>query len=42
MSLKMYSFQAAGKNEIIAKNALVPDIYISIKSSASDATQFFA
>ena len=42
INLKIYSFQAAGKNKIIAKNALLPDIYISIKSSASDGTQFFA
>ena len=31
INLKIYSFQAAGKNKIIAKNALFPDIYISIK-----------
>ena len=40
--LKIYSFQAAGKNKIIAKNALLPDVDISIKSSASDVTEFFA
>ena len=40
--LKIYSFQAAGKNKIIAKNAFLPDIDISIKSSASDVTKFFA
>ena len=33
--LKIYSFQAAGKNKIVAKDALLPDIYSSIK-------QFFA
>ena len=42
ISLKTYSFRAAGKNKIIAKNALLQDIFISIKSSASDGTQFFA
>ena len=42
ISLKTYSFQAPGKNKVIAKNALLQDIYISIKSSASDGTQFFA
>ena len=42
ISLKTYSFQAAGKNKVIAKNALLQDIYISVKSSASDGTQFFA
>ena len=34
ISLKIYSFQVAGKNKIIAKNALLPDIYN--KRSASD------
>ena len=41
-SIKIYSFQAAGKNEIKAKNVLFPDIYILLKSSTSDGTQFFA
>ena len=34
INLKIYSFQVAGKNKIIAKNALLPDIYN--KRSASD------
>ena len=34
--------QAAGKNKVIAKNTLLSDINILIKSSASDGTQFFA
>ena len=42
INLKIYSFQAAARNKVIAKNAFVPDIYISIKSSASNGTQFFA